>query len=129
MTRVLIVEDDHGTLKALRKCLERFECEIMTSTNPLRAIEFAADFEPQLLISDWDLNHRTDGVALARTISASVNDVRIIFITGLSTQRLADKTRDLNVHCILKKPFGIAAITSAVESVLNIEPKKKEKIT
>jgi len=77
--------------------------------NPAQAVRVAADFEPDLLLTDVRLGDPlgVDGPELADRITELVPGVEVVFMTGFSDRM--DELMDRGAHT-LAKPFTKEAL-------------------
>lgn len=116
--RVLVVEDELRLRTAVVAYLESIGHEVEAAADPAEAIDAGSRFEPDVLICDWWLGERSDGVEVARTLARSRAAPAMIFITGYSTNELRSRVRDLPVHAVLAKPVGLGELADEVQRAL-----------
>ena len=119
MKKILIVEDDTNILNALQKYFQRQEYKVVGANSVVEAIKIIEKFTPELLITDWKLEDKLDGIDLVRIITAENNNIVVIFITGHNTDELKTRLSDLRVDEVIKKPFELTTIDAAVKTYLN----------
>jgi two-component system OmpR family response regulator len=99
-TRVLIVDDNRRFAEGARAILQRTgQYIVCVETNPLRALETARSFKPDLLLVDLVMPE-IDGAELATQIGAdwALHDVPIVFVTALITPEEASDGRRIDRH-------------------------------
>jgi PAS domain S-box-containing protein len=67
-TRVLVVDDDRDSADSLGILLARRGFEVERAYDASRALEIAADFRPDAILTDIEFGDDHDGVALARAL-------------------------------------------------------------
>lgn len=114
--RVLIVEDDAGARDALASFLSDHGFENRAVGSAGDALRCAADFEPDILVSDWELAGERTGADLARELQ-SARHVPVLFITGNSLHALRAITDDLRVIHYLRKPVSLQRLVRLLREV------------
>lgn len=121
MAKVLIVEDDEICAAILTRFLAR-EGHDVRSAHAAQAVEVGLAFQPDLLVADWLLNDREDGIDVARHLFAAQPDLRVIFITGLPVERLKQQLGDLPVADVLEKPLAMQDLFARIRAFLPRSP-------
>jgi CheY-like chemotaxis protein len=106
--RILVVDDDGDSVEVLRELLEGVGYEVRTATDGNQALEFAASFEPDVVLLDIHLPE-FDGFEITRRLVASgPRRPRVVAMTGYS--RLDAKLWAFGFEALLHKPiqFGQA---------------------
>lgn len=120
MARILIVEDEASYRRQLGEVLTWDGHQVEAAESPEAALEIGRRLDPELLIVDYLLKDRVNGVALAKSLRAQSPRVATIIITGYPEERLRAAERETAGLEILEKPFGVdalrGAITRAIES-------------
>ncbi len=120
MPRVLLVEDDDSAAKAVEKSLGMEKGFILKRLpRPERLISNLLDFKPDLILLDIGLAD-FDGRQILKEIrrNASVNDIPVIFLTGLSGEKDKALGLDLGADDYLTKPFGALELLARIRAVL-----------
>ena len=119
MTKIFIVDDEPSYRDSLELILSYEGYEVRTAADGVAALEVAGSFLPDVLIVDWMLRGKTNGLAVARALLESDPDLRTIVISGYVTPRLAAQVESIEGAQVLAKPFGVdellAAVTRAVD--------------
>jgi signal transduction histidine kinase len=112
--RILLVEDDPRVRTATVGALEDLGYEPVSCSSGAEAMRLfvAEDFD--LVISDVVMPEMT-GPELVRELRARRPDIAILFVTGFVGENESD---DLVGHELLRKPFTVAALASAVAVAL-----------
>ncbi len=119
--RIMIVDDEAPFTRLLQLSLEQTgHYDVRTENNPLRAMQAAKQFLPDLVLMDV-MMPGMDGGALAAQFQASnsLNNVPIVFLTA------AVKREEVQAHegCIgglpfLAKPVDLAELTQCLQQHL-----------
>ncbi|HVZ36214.1 MAG TPA: response regulator [Polyangiaceae bacterium] len=106
--RILVVDDDGDSVEVLRELLEGVGYEVRTATDGTAALQFAASFEPDVVLLDIHLPG-IDGFEITRRLASSgPRPPRVVAMTGYS--RLDGKLWAFGFEALLHKPiqFGQA---------------------
>lgn len=118
MARVLVVDDEPRFRSYLARILEAQGHEVRTAADDVGALEALPDFAPDLLIADWMLRSRADGLALAAQLRRRHPRLAVVLITGHPSEALGRHLLGREVAAVLEKPFPSSAIRDAVEQAL-----------
>ena len=118
--RVLIVDDS----KAMRMIVARelrsagfAELLIAEASSGAEAISVMKDFNPELVLSDWNMPEM-DGMELLVALRARANTVRFGFVTTEGTPRMRESAKAAGADFLIAKPFTIEAFRDAIGAVL-----------
>lgn len=114
--RILIVEDEAAARIATRRYLQYQGYCVDAAATAEEAIRLARELRPDVLICDWKLNGRRDGVDVARQLQ-SEQDIDIIFVTAYAQNELRRSAPDLRTIGCLRKPISLGILAAAVESL------------
>jgi CheY-like chemotaxis protein len=119
---VMVVEDDHATLEALRALLDAHNYHVLTAVNGVEALEQIEETQADisLVVSDVVMPEM-GGVDLYRILQKQWPNIKILFITGhpLEGENQALLERG-DVHW-LQKPFSVREFSRAVASLMGDE--------
>lgn len=120
---ILVVDDESPIREMTRTALESFGYRVLSADNGATALsEFAAHKEEVRLVITDLMMPVMDGIATIRALRKLNPGLRIIAMSGLvDPAKLAD-LRDLQVECLLPKPFGAEALAKLLEKSLREEP-------
>jgi len=114
-TNVVLLVEDHESLRNIAQfVLEKAGYKILTAADGVQAKRLFADNpHPDLLLTDIQLPHGISGIQLADELRAELNDLPIIFMSGLrdDISKFGDAT-------FLPKPFRPHELVAAVEKAL-----------
>ncbi len=115
--RILLVEDEDAVRTFSTRALTNKGYEVLTAENGESGLEVfqSLDQPIDLLITDVMMPGK-DGPTLAKEIRESVPDLKIIFISGYTEERLKDTLGD-NIY-FLPKPFTLKDLAAKVKEVL-----------
>ncbi len=107
--KILLVDDDPGTLNALRIGLHSYGFQIVAAGSGGGAMEIiresvARNDPVRLLISDFRMP-RMDGLQLIREAKALLPELSTVLITGYGNEGLREEAEWAGVSDYLEKPF------------------------
>ena len=114
--RVLVVEDEDATRTATRRYLQYCGHEVAEAATVDEGIAKGEILRPDVLICDWKLDGRRDGIEVARKLREQF-DVAVIFVTAYALADLRDQTTDLGAVSCLRKPISLDTLAALLEAV------------
>jgi PAS domain S-box-containing protein len=117
---ILVVEDEPEVLQLTQRALRARGYTVLTASSPDRALELATAHPDRidLLLTDVMMPVMS-GPDLARALSKSRPDTRLLFMSGFSADLIArDGKLDPNTN-FLGKPFTLSELASRVRLVLD----------
>jgi two-component system cell cycle sensor histidine kinase/response regulator CckA len=117
---ILVVEDEAGVRELVAKALESLGYTVVVAGNPIEARQRAEELGDRLglLVTDVVMP-RGGGPELARTLAAMRPHLRVLYISGYTTDAVADRGGPDNGEAFLSKPFTPHALAHAVRAVLD----------
>ena len=115
--RVLVVDDEASIRELLSKTLALEQYEVDTAGDGAAALDRMRASAYDLMIADLKMPGM-DGLTLIRQARRLKADLRIIIITGFSTESSAIEAVNLGVDGYLTKPFRIPQVLSAAAKAL-----------
>ena len=113
-TTILVVEDDEGVRELITKALEPMGARLLVAASAAEAVEAAIGAHIDLLLTDVVLPGMS-GTELAASLCVAQPALRVIYITGWEEHAALADVPDGG---LLRKPFGLAELTSAVANAL-----------
>ncbi len=113
--RILLVEDDPRVRTATVGALEDLDYEPVACGSGAEAIELFERQEFDLVISDVIMPEMTGPELIRHLKTNSPRDFAVLFVTGYVGEGESD---DLRGHELLRKPFTVGALASAVAAAL-----------
>jgi signal transduction histidine kinase/ActR/RegA family two-component response regulator len=113
--RILLVEDDPRVRSATVDALEDLNYEPVACASGAEAIELFRAQEFDLVISDVIMPEMTGPELIRHLKSTSPRDFSVLFVTGYVGE---GETDDLRGYELLRKPFTVGALASAVAAAL-----------
>ena len=117
MARILLAEDDRAVREFVTRALQHRGHEVFAVENGLEALDALQDREFDILVTDIVMPGM-DGIALALKLAKEKPELKILMMSGYSAERQRAHNLEELIHKVLPKPFTLAEICHAVESVL-----------
>ncbi len=117
--RLLLVDDDYMVLDANRQSLETLGYQVIAFSSSVAALQYAEDNpgDIDLLITDLSMPEM-DGVRLINNIRLATPGLPCILCTGYLDALNTLNSPDLDDIQIIKKPFSMPEISSALKKAL-----------
>jgi two-component system cell cycle sensor histidine kinase/response regulator CckA len=113
-TRVLIVDDEPGMRKLVRKCLSDDRFKLLEAASGEEALTAAGDPNHlDLLITD-EIMPEMAGHELARRLRAANPNLKVLYLTGHSDHLFDAKHQMWEFEAYLDKPFSAQSLREAV---------------
>jgi CheY-like chemotaxis protein len=118
MTRVLIVEDEKITAKAIAAGLSDAGYDVVgTASSGQEAIEKATCLRPHLILMDIRLDGPMDGVVAAQRIQA-LSKIPVVFLTAYSDIETMKRVLYAKPYGYVVKPYADEELCDAIEKAL-----------
>jgi CheY-like chemotaxis protein len=114
--RILLVEDDPRVRTATVGALEDLDYEPVACGSGAEAIDLFRAQEFDLVISDVIMPEMTGPELIRHLKATSPRDFAVLFVTGYVGD---GENEDLRTHELLRKPFTVGALASAVAAALS----------
>jgi len=117
---ILLVDDDHYTLKLLTKILSPLGYQLFTAASGEEALQLndSLDIDIDLLLTDVVLP-KMDGRALAHKFLASRPQSKVLFISGYLCPAIAHQNIPHSEKAFVRKPFTAKGLAGKVRKVLD----------
>ncbi len=122
--RIMLVEDDPRVRTATVGALEDLDYEPVACSSGAEAIELFQTHEFDLVISDVIMPEMTGPELIRHLKSSAERDFAVLFVTGYVGDGESD---DLRGYELLRKPFTVGALASAVGSALGRTPAEPQR--
>ena len=110
--RILLVDDFRPIREGLAHYLTQRGHDVACAGSVEEARHrIAQGFSPDLVITDWRLGGREDGVDLVRQIQRFKPDVRAFMISAHPSDRVRRALGKLRINGILSKPFSLNQVS------------------
>ncbi|MCX8027478.1 MAG: response regulator [Thermodesulfovibrionales bacterium] len=126
--RILIVDDEPDMLWLLSMIIkEKTNYEVVTTNNPVEALELAKNQHFDILITDLKMPG-LDGIELLNAVRGFNPDIPIIIITAYATSESATEAHEKNAFDFITKPFRKDQIIFTIEKAIKWIRAHKENI-
>jgi signal transduction histidine kinase len=121
---ILVVEDDPSVRKLARGVLEEYGYGVYDAASAADAIAIWRQHgtDIRLLFTDIVLPDGMSGWTLAETLRRENDQLKVIYSTGFDSETLGRRLDLQSEHLLLRKPYPIQALVSAVRSCLDNVP-------
>lgn len=121
--RILVIDDEPDYCALLAEFLVDEGFVVQTATDADSAVGKDQEFAPDLVIVDWMLKNRLDGLAVVEALRARHPQLAAIVMTGYPSSVLESRSRDLAHTLFLAKPFRLDEIREAIRTLVCKEPR------
>jgi DNA-binding NtrC family response regulator len=118
MARILLVEDEENCVRALEYFLTQKGHEVVAAPRAREAIELAADFRPELLLTDLFLADEEGGAEVARQLLAADPGLPVIVMSGLPEPEIQRRIAGLTVFRVCTKPLRLTQVAEVIDQAL-----------
>lgn len=109
--RVLVVDDNLDTVQSIATLVKMMGYEVRFAINGFAAIEIAREFRPDVMLLDIGLpDLKGDEIASQLRFEPSLQHTRIIAISGLPEEELAERSAKAGCAEYHRKPIAPAAL-------------------
>ena len=117
MTTILVVDDDPVSCELMADVLKEGGTEVVTETNPERALELASERRFDVALFDIRMP-AMDGITLLQRFHESQPEIPIIIMTGFGSVESAVEALGAGAADYLSKPADVEEIRAAVTRAL-----------
>jgi len=114
--RVLIVEDEPIAGEAVARYLELHGHDVRLARHGKAAITEAGGFEPEVLLTDWRLEHDMDGVEVARQLQDQCPGLLTLLVSAYPQASLRKAASGLANTYFLTKPLSLSGLVALLEA-------------
>lgn len=114
--RVLVLEDDPATRAALENYLGRTGFEVRAAGSVSEALTLSGDYEPDVLLSDWNLGGRETAFPLIQKLLSGDPRLPVVINSGRPAEEFEPLLDELGAHfAVVPKPSPLRRIVEALE--------------
>lgn len=117
MPHVLVVDDERIFRTTLQALLKRHDFDVAVAGNSDDALAAATTRQPDVLVVDWMLGSRLDGLELADAVRALNPALGTVVITGFPAPDLQRRVERMPSTRFLTKPFEFVDLVLAIRAV------------
>ena len=119
MNRLLVIEDEHDTVKVLKKRLEKEGYEVIVAYDFYRGIELLKKEHPDLVLLDLMLPAGGGETVLAEMKKDPVTrDIPVIVVTGVTDDMVRETIFKMGADEYIEKPYDAPKLLSTIETLL-----------
>jgi len=117
--KILVIEDDPGSLRLIRYTLEREGYQVLTATDGLEGLRKAQNKEPDLIVSDLMLPG-IDGFEICRCLRAEPQTAELpIFILSAVVSEIDNETKlKVGADDYISKPWHRLELATKIATML-----------
>jgi CheY-like chemotaxis protein len=121
-TRILLVEDDPGTVDVMQLELKFLGYEVTVAENGVEAVKMASSQLPDLIVMDIRLP-KMDGLQAATLIRDNPNTGNIPILAATVNALAGDREKCLEAGCndYIAKPFTHRELGAAIKRLLKVD--------
>ncbi|MFG0245196.1 MAG: PleD family two-component system response regulator [Phycisphaerales bacterium JB052] len=119
-TKVLIADDDHHHLDALKVRFEAEGFEVYCAQDSYHAVRLAKQERPDAVVLDINMP-AGDGFSVQERLGKMDSDkpIPVIYLTGERSQRVETMSRALNAFAVIYKPSDSKEIIATVNLAIS----------
>ena len=114
MPSLLVIDDELETLDYLRLFFQRPGIEVLTAASGEEGLTLIESEKPDLVLLDLRLGPGLSGIEVLRRLKAAGSQPRVIVLTAVDDQNVADMARGLGAIDYMNKPFSISDLEKTV---------------
>ncbi|HEY2009482.1 MAG TPA: response regulator [Rhizomicrobium sp.] len=121
---ILVVDDDAMIQKTLKRCLEQEGHRVSLASNGRQAVAHLEEDRPDIIILDLFMPEM-DGFETLRQVHSHAASTRVLAISGGGSSAhcdYLDMASRFGAHGVLRKPFTVAQLVAAVDTLLPDAP-------
>jgi len=122
--RILLVEDNPGTIDVMRQELEVLGYDVTVAKNGVEAVEMATTLLPDLIVMDIIIP-KIDGLQAATQIRQNIKTQAIPILAATAMAMPGDREKCLAGGCdgYIAKPFTYRELGAAIQKLLDKRPR------
>lgn len=115
--RVLFVEDEEAILRVAKRHLARLGFDVTATTKPREALALLESERYDVVVSDVVMPE-LDGPGLISQARETVPDLKVIFVSGYTDDRLRGTGISQSNHAFLRKPYTIPELARLIDKTI-----------
>jgi anti-anti-sigma factor len=130
MTKVLVIDDEKGTLSMFRLFLGALGYEVLLAENGAKGLESVKAERPPIVFTDIKMPGM-DGFEVLRQIKKEIPETEVIVMTGHGDMDLAVEALNMHATDFINKPIQRTALESALkraEERLKVSATRKDQV-
>ena len=126
---VLIVDDAETNVMLMRHLVEKklSDCKVHSFTEPLRALDWSQDNDPDLAIVDY-MMPEIDGIEFSRRFRQGPGkaDTPLLMVTASNDRKVRYDALQLGVNDFLNKPIDATEFVARARNMLDLRASRKQ---
>ena len=114
--RVMIIDDDQGSLESLRDCIETRGSQCDAFQDPVAAVDAYDPAVHDVVLTDFSMPQR-NGLEVLEAIRKRREDAVVIIITGYGNEELAAASRKGGAYAFLYKPLNAFKLYELLDAI------------
>jgi two-component system chemotaxis response regulator CheY len=119
--RVMVVDDDEGMRKLMRRTLERMGfSQIYTAKDGSEGLQLARSQMPHVIVSDYDMPNM-HGLQFLKAVreEPGLAETAFVMLSGVANDQVREKAGELGANSIITKPFLAADLKQRLEALVH----------
>ena len=126
--KILLVDDDHGTLNALKAGLISYGYQVLPAQDGHQALQIIKSSmsrtEPvALMVTDLRMPNM-NGLELIRSVRQIIPGLAVILMTAYGDKHIQDKAKELDDCGYINKPFSPKNLQEMIRKVCSFSSKR-----
>jgi DNA-binding response OmpR family regulator len=117
MSKILVIDDEPGILRFVRRALESDGYTVLTTTDGAEGLRLAAENRPDLVVLDLVMPGLSGNAVLAALL-ADESTSRVLVLSAVGDVQARVRCLDAGAVDFLPKPFAVAELLARVRSRL-----------
>lgn len=118
MARIVVLDDHFDVCIGIETILNSLGHTVRTASTGDEAIDFCYLFQPDILITDWDLNSDYNGCEVSEAYHAANPNGKTILISGFKEAVFGQGSNQDGIFQTLAKPFSMSQLSDVVEAAV-----------
>lgn len=114
MPSLLVIDDELETLDYLKLFFQRPGIEVLTAASGEEGLTLIGTEKPDLVLLDLRLGPGLSGMEVLRRVKATDSQTKVIVVTAVDDQNVADMVKGLGAIDYMNKPFNISDLEKTV---------------
>ncbi len=124
--RILIVDDEMILAMSMKQELTNLGYNVVNVVNSgEKAIKFANELKPDLILMDITLKGEMDGIESAKQINENL-DIPIIYMTAYTSDDVLNRAKKTKFYGHIQKPFIEKEVNKTIQTAISKHKLKKD---
>lgn len=119
---ILIVDDDPLMTDMLpRRLIRALRARVLTASTPEEGLRVAAEEQPTVVLSDFNLRAAMDGIDLLEEVERRAPDALRILFSGHAPHEIGRRLAEAPLHGFLEKPLRLDEMIAPLAAIIERE--------